>query len=147
MDDCRRVVQKVLATARLLSDKLDATGYFSCLSDMHVMRISKRVDLLHVLRFLSFDSDYLVVFPCVIQDYVWVHSVFQCMTRKFPSQVSPSAPDKNAQVIIIHIPDYTIPSKGTEGHDTEIMRIVVREYLTPDLVKTVLSGLVHVAKT
>lgn len=73
--------------------------------------------------------------------------MIQCTIRKFPSQVSLSAPDKNEHLILYQIPDYTIPSGGSKGHDVEIMRIVVREDLTSELVEIVLSGLVHVAKT
>lgn len=35
LDGYRQIIHDSLATARLLSDLLEATGYFSCLSDMH----------------------------------------------------------------------------------------------------------------
>ncbi|OTA61451.1 glutamate decarboxylase [Hypoxylon sp. EC38] len=144
-DGYREIMENCLRNARLLSKSLEATGWYTCVSDIHrrataggvgagVLADAKQA----VLGAAGETSaDYVAGLPVVS------FRLTDEFRDKFPhiKQESVSLLMRARQWII---PNYALPP----GEDkTEILRVVIRESMTLDLLDRLISDLVSVTET
>ncbi|KAJ5641335.1 Glutamate decarboxylase B [Penicillium lividum] len=134
MDGYRKIIQNSISKARLLSEKLEATGYFHCWSDIH-----RPISRCHEFSGKCVQAKHpgLPVVAFRLSDEFLLRNPAVSL-----SSFSDSMHDQN-----ISIPSFTVSKWGPEGHEIHIMRIVVREDFTLELIESVLKGLVHVAES
>ncbi|KAJ5100527.1 hypothetical protein N7456_006579 [Penicillium angulare] len=126
----RETIQSCLENARVVSEGLESSGYFRCLSDIHRLQSGAKQQL--GSRSLC-KEEMIPGLPVV------VFRLSDRFKREHPSFRLTDISD------IMHqqrysIPYYTIPGWGPEGEDIEVMRIVVREDFTSKTAKEVLAG-------
>ncbi|KAI2704966.1 hypothetical protein CBS147317_1918 [Penicillium roqueforti] len=124
--------QSLLDRARRLSVLLEETGYFYCLSDAH--RQQKAGGGYTLCK----GSDQAV--PHVLP--IAVFRLSDQARRQYPnlqlSDISDAMHD-----LKFSIPNYTIRGWGAHGEDIEVMRIVLRDEMTAELMTKVLAGMTH----
>ncbi|KXX73751.1 Glutamate decarboxylase, partial [Madurella mycetomatis] len=137
----REVMENCLANARILSKSLEATGWYTCLSDIHrpanqpTLADSNRQPKPQTQHETS--ADYIAGLPVVS---FRLTDTFQ---REFPhvKQETISLLLRARQWII---PNYALPPNEDA---TEILRVVVRESLSFDLLDRLVTDIVQVTET
>ncbi|KAI1487317.1 pyridoxal phosphate-dependent transferase [Biscogniauxia mediterranea] len=138
----REIMENCLRNARLLSKSLEATGWYTCVSDIHRMKSTAAAvisDAKHALTGTEDETsaNYVAGLPVV--------SFRFCdeFKKEFPhiNQESVSLLMRARQWII---PNYALPP--TEDK-TEILRVVVRENMSFDILDRLISDLVSVTQT
>ncbi|KAI1092813.1 glutamate decarboxylase [Rostrohypoxylon terebratum] len=138
----REIMENCLRNARLLSKSLEATGWYTCVSDIHrnasaakgVVSTTKHA---RVGEERETSADYVAGLPVVS------FRLTDEFRKEFPhiKQESVSLLMRARQWII---PNYALPP--TEDK-TEILRVVVRESMTLDLLDRLIADLVSVTQT
>ncbi|KAF2810018.1 glutamate decarboxylase [Mytilinidion resinicola] len=134
----RQIMENALANARLLSRALEATGWYQCVSDIH----RKKGDYIfekgkEVYNEGETSADYNSGIPvvafCFSEDF----------KKDYPhvKQVSVSNLLRAKQYII---PNYPLPPNEDK---TEILRVVVRESMSMDLLDRLISDICDVTET
>ncbi|KAI1442754.1 glutamate decarboxylase [Annulohypoxylon stygium] len=141
-DGYREIMENCLRNARLLSKSLEATGWYTCVSDIHrnpptaggVVSAAKHAV---VGEGGETSADYIAGLPVVS------FRLTNEFKREFPhiKQESVSLLMRARQWII---PNYALPP--TEDK-TEILRVVVRESMSLDLLDKLIADLVSVTQT
>ncbi|KAJ5263424.1 hypothetical protein N7478_011029 [Penicillium angulare] len=132
----RQTIQSCLENARIVSEGLESSGYFRCLSDIHRLQAGSKLQV--GSRSLC-EEEMISGLPVV------VFRLSDGFKREYPSFCLTDISD------IMHqqrysIPYYTIPGWGPDGEDIEVMRIVVREDFTSKTAKEVLTGICGAVK-
>ncbi|KAI2637780.1 glutamate decarboxylase [Hypomontagnella submonticulosa] len=141
-DGYREIMENCLRNARLLSKSLEATGWYTCVSDIH-RRPTVASGVLSGAKHAVLgeegetSADYVAGLPVVS---FRLTDEFQ---REFPhiKQESVSFLMRARQWII---PNYALPPNEDK---TEILRVVVRESMSLDLLDRLISDLVSVTQT
>ncbi|KAI1806949.1 glutamate decarboxylase [Daldinia bambusicola] len=138
----REIMENCLRNARLLSKSLEATGWYTCVSDIHRRPSSSSSvvsDAKHAVLGEEGETsaDYVAGLPVVS------FRLADEFRREFPHvrQEWVSLLMRARQWII---PNYALPP-GEDG--TEILRVVVRESMSLDLLDRLISDLVSVTQT
>ncbi|CAF9934961.1 hypothetical protein IMSHALPRED_010050 [Imshaugia aleurites] len=129
-DGFRAIMENCLSNARLLSKSLEATGWYTCVSDIH----RKNKDVIN--EEVETSANYIAGLPVVAfhlsdafkKDYSHV------------KQESVSTLLRTRQYII---PNYPLPPKEEK---TEILRVVVRESMSLDLLDRLITDIVTVTE-
>ncbi|KAI1631275.1 pyridoxal phosphate-dependent transferase [Biscogniauxia mediterranea] len=138
----REIMENCLRNARLLSKSLEATGWYTCVSDIHRLKSTAAAVISDAKQALTGTEDetsanYVAGLPVV--------SFRFCdeFKKEFPhiNQESVSLLMRARQWII---PNYALPP--TEDK-TEILRVVVRENMSFDILDRLISDLVSVTQT
>ncbi|OJD15061.1 glutamate decarboxylase [Emergomyces pasteurianus Ep9510] len=135
----REIMENCLANARLLSTALEKTGWFLCVSDIH--RKKGNFNLEKVEGLLKYNegetsAEYNAGLPVVAFRFC---DEFQ---KKYPhvKQDSVSLLLRSKQYII---PNYPLPPVEDK---TEILRIVVRESMSADLIDRLIADIVAITE-
>ncbi|KAI1851173.1 hypothetical protein JX265_013291 [Neoarthrinium moseri] len=137
----QEIMENCLANARLLSKSLEATKWYTCVSDIH--RRSQRRGVVEGAKLAvtgeqnETSTDYVAGLPVVSFRF---SDEFK---KDFPhiKQESVSLLMRARQWII---PNYALPPKEDK---TEILRVVVRESMSFDILDKLISDLVSVTET
>ncbi|KAI1764409.1 glutamate decarboxylase [Hypoxylon sp. FL1150] len=138
----REIMENCLRNARLLSKSLEATGWYTCVSDIH-RRPTAAAGVLAGAKHAVLgeegetSADYVAGLPVVS------FRLADAFRREFPhiKQESVSLLMRARQWII---PNYALPP----GEDqTEILRVVVRESMSLDLLDRLIADLISVTQT
>ncbi|CAI7597838.1 unnamed protein product [Penicillium glandicola] len=136
-------VHTLLDRARLLSIWLEDTGYFHCLSDAHRQLLSNGIISNsadgHHTRCHENDQAAVPGLPIVV--FTFADRVRQQYPRLRLSDVSDSMHD-----LKFSIPSYTLHGWGAQGEDIDVMRIVLRDEMTVELMAEVLKNVIHVVE-
>ncbi|EPS26248.1 hypothetical protein PDE_01184 [Penicillium oxalicum 114-2] len=136
MNGYRAHVNDSLIKAQVLSERLESTGYFTCLSDIHrKARRSKTMCDSHARESDSFNPGLPIVVFRLLPDVKKRHADLTL------SVISDVLYDMN-----ISIPSFTLSGWGFNGEDIEVMRIVVREESTADEMANILRHLLDAVK-
>lgn len=152
------IMENAMANARLLSNALESTGWYRCVSEIHrpkgqfdfvkgqaqkYLAGSEKSDAfnagLPVVAFTMSD-DFKKDYPHIKQ--VAVSNLMRAKQYIIPSTSSaplPSAPSTN-----MHSKDYPLPPNEEA---TEILRVVVRESMSRDLLDRLIADLISVTET
>nr|ALM31961.1 decarboxylase_GME2305 [Daldinia eschscholzii IFB-TL01] len=138
----REIMENCLRNARLLSKSLEATGWYTCVSDIH-RRSSAASSVVSGAKHAVLgeegetSADYIAGLPVVS---FRLTDEFQ---REFPhiKQESVSLLMRARQWII---PNYALPPNEDK---TEILRVVIRESMSLDLLDRLITDLVSVTQT
>ncbi|KAK4229940.1 glutamate decarboxylase [Podospora fimiseda] len=131
----REIMENCLANARLLSKSLEATGWYTCLSDIH--RPVERGNGKATDNEEDTSANYIAGLPVVS---------FR-LTDDFKKEFSHI---KQEWVSVLArargwiIPNYALPPNEQE---TEILRVVIRESMSFDLLERLVTDLVQVTQT
>jgi glutamate decarboxylase len=133
------IMESAMANARLLSKSLEATGWYTCVSDIHRKLGHFNFNPTEDVRGSGDETsaDYNAGLPVV------AFRLSDDFKRQFPHvcQASVSTLMRVKQYII---PNYPLPP-GESG--TEILRVVVRESMSRDLLDRLISDLCQVTQT
>lgn len=130
----RATMENALENARLLSQSLEATSWFRCVSDIHRKKgqfeLVPGEEVFHGENSASYNAGLPVVAFTLSDDF----------KRDYPhvKQVAVSNLMRAKQYII---PNYPLPPNEDS---TEILRVVVRESMSRDLVNKLITDLVSV---
>jgi len=134
----RAIMENSLANARLLSRSLEATGWYQCVSDIH----RKKGDYVYEKGKKPYaegqsSADYNAGLPVV------AFTLSDDFKRKYPhvKQVAVSNLLRAKQYII---PNYPLPPNEEK---TEILRVVVRESMSMDLLDRLICDICAVTET
>ncbi|KAF2005205.1 glutamate decarboxylase [Amniculicola lignicola CBS 123094] len=134
----RSIMENMLANARLLSRALEHTGWYECVSDIH----RKKGDRKFVKGNTPYEesdssSDYNAGLPVV------AFTLSKDFKKDFPhvKQVAVSNLLRAKQYII---PNYPLPP---DEEKTEILRVVVRETLSMDMIDRLVTDICNVTET
>lgn len=153
------IMENAMANARLLSRALEATGYYRCVSDIHRKKGDYYFDAskpqfldgessadynpgLPVVAF-TFSEDFKKKCPHIKQ--VSVSNLMRAKQYIIPSKF----PEFNHLIPLLkelptnHFPDYPLPP---DEEKTEILRVVVRESMSMDLLNKLIIDLVSVTE-
>ncbi|KAI5861077.1 glutamate decarboxylase [Durotheca rogersii] len=140
----REIMESCLRNARLLSKSLEATGWYTCVSDIHRRRPAAPAVLTGAVQNAlgkgegdETSADYVAGLPVVS------FRLADDFKRQFPhiKQESVSLLMRARQWII---PNYALPPNEEK---TEILRIVIRESMSFDLLDRLIGDLVSVTQT
>ncbi|TGJ87597.1 hypothetical protein E0Z10_g1164 [Xylaria hypoxylon] len=138
----REIMENCLANARLLSNSLEATTWYECVSEIHKPKSGVSGVIAGAKEVLASSegetsADYVAGLPVVS---FRLSDEFQ---KEFPQikQESISLLMRARQWII---PNYALPP---DENQTEILRVVVRESMSLDLLDRLISDLVSVTQT
>lgn len=131
----RAIMENCLANARLLSKTLEATGWYTCVSDIHrpkgkhVMGDPKDVSF---SKEIESSADYNAGLPVV------AFHLSDAFKKEYPhiKQESISTLLRTKQYII---PNYPLPPNCEK---TEILRVVVRESMSMDLLDRLITDII-----
>ncbi|KAI5925808.1 pyridoxal phosphate-dependent transferase [Camillea tinctor] len=138
----REIMENCLSNARLLSKSLEATGWYTCVSDIHRRKSAAAGVISDTKQALTgaedeTSADYIAGLPVV--------SFRFCdeFKKEFPhlEQESVSLLMRARQWII---PNYALPPNEDK---TEILRVVVRENMSFDILDRLISDIVSVTQT
>lgn len=151
----REWAQTMLDRARLLSIGLHDIGYFSCLGDSHNQLSSQGANGYNT-RCQESDCAEAPALPIV------VFTFSDHVQRLYPKLRLPdvsdsmydlefSIPSKSIRVTFIPfrsniLSGYTLGGWGAHGEDIDVMRIVLRDEMTAELLGEVLTGLARVVE-
>ncbi|KAL1965216.1 hypothetical protein VTN77DRAFT_5970 [Rasamsonia byssochlamydoides] len=134
----RDVMENCLANARLLSKALERTGWFTCVSDIHRKKNVKNVKdtVISAASREETSADYTPGLPVV------AFRLSDAFKKKYPhvKQGSISILLRAKQYII---PNYPLPRKE---QNTEILRVVIRESMSADLLERLISDIMAVTE-
>ncbi|KAI8632828.1 glutamate decarboxylase [Xylariaceae sp. FL1651] len=129
----REIIENCLTNARLLSKSLEATGWYTCVSEIHKRKPATARSVIAGKTSANYEAGLPVVAFRLSDDFKGKFSHIK--------QESVALLMRARQWII---PNYALPP----GEDkTEILRVVVRESMTFDLVDRLISDLVSVTQT
>lgn len=135
----RSIMENSLANARLLSKSLEATGYYRCISDIHrpkgQFEFNPSQDVWHKEGETS--ADYNAGLPVVAL------SLSDEFKKKYP-HVKQEAVSTLLRVKQYIVPNYPLPPNEEK---IEILRIVVRESMSLDLLDRLITDIVSVTET
>ncbi|KAI9773251.1 MAG: hypothetical protein M1835_006171 [Candelina submexicana] len=136
----RAIMENALANARLLSKSLEATGWFVCVSDIHRKKGEFQFKGIKETVYGKADetsADYNAGLPVVAFRFS------DDFKKDFPhvKQQSISTLLRTKQYII---PNYSLPPNEEK---TEILRVVVRESMSLDLLDRLISDICGIAQT
>ncbi|KAI0101343.1 glutamate decarboxylase [Nemania sp. FL0031] len=138
----REIMENCLTNARLLSKSLEATGWYTCVSEIHKPKSGVSGVLTGAKQAVSGSAGetstaYIAGLPVVS------FRLSDSFMQEFPAvkQESVSLLMRARQWII---PNYALPPNENQ---TEILRVVVRESLSLDLLDRLISDLVSVTQT
>ncbi|GAP92940.1 putative glutamate decarboxylase [Rosellinia necatrix] len=138
----REIMENCLTNARLLSKSLEATGWYTCVSEIHKPKSSARAIITGGMQAVigtegETSADYIAGLPVVS---FRLSDEFQ---KEFPQikQESVSLLMRARQWII---PNYALPPNE---NSIEILRVVVRESMSLDLLDRLISDIVSVTQT
>lgn len=136
-DGYREVMENCLRNARLLSKSLEATGWYTCVSDIHRRAEGVGAGVVEGGATGETSADYVAGLPVV------AFRLTDEFRASFPyiMQESVSLLMRARQWII---PNYALPPAEDK---TEILRIVIRESMSLDLLDRLISDLVSVTET
>ncbi|KAF1808837.1 glutamate decarboxylase [Eremomyces bilateralis CBS 781.70] len=133
----KRIMENCLAVARLLSRSLEATGWYRCLSDVH----RKKGDWGYhgQKEFVRSESsaDYNEGLPVVAFAFT------EQFKKEYP-HVKQAAVSQLLRARQYIVPNYPLPANE---QNTEILRVVVRESVSMDLIDRLIGDLVSVTET
>ena len=132
-------MENCLANARLLSKSLEATGWYECVSDIHRPKGQHKLGNFKEIQFSKegeTSADYNAGLPVV------AFRLSDSFKKEYPhvKQVSISNLLRAKQYII---PNYPLPP--TEDK-TEILRVVVRESMSLDLLDRLITDIIAVTE-
>ncbi|KAJ5335538.1 hypothetical protein N7452_007941 [Penicillium brevicompactum] len=129
----REAAQRTRERAQWLCTRLHDTGYFACLSDHSPPYASlgpkDRFPLCHDKGCTDALAIPIVVFT------------FSDRFRELYPQVRLPAVSDAMHVLKLSIPSYTLGGWGAQGQNIDVMRVVVRDEITTELLEEVFSGL------
>ncbi|QIX01077.1 hypothetical protein AMS68_006594 [Peltaster fructicola] len=135
----RAIMENSLANARLLSKALEATGWYRCISDIHRPKgvTQYKKGEIYDGKEDETSADYNAGLPVV------AFTLTEDFKQKYPhvKQVSISNMLRAKQYII---PNYPLPPSEEK---TEIMRVVVRESMSLDLLDRLIADICTVTET
>ena len=135
----RSIMENCLSNARLLSKSLEATGWYECVSDVHrpkgQHKLQKLSDI-HFGREGETSADYNAGLPVV------AFHLSDTFKKDYPhvKQESISTLLRAKQYII---PNYPLPPKTEK---IEILRVVVRESMSLDLLDRLITDIIAVTE-
>ena len=151
----REVMENCLTNARLLSKSLESTGWYTCLSDIH--RPAPNLQKASSSNKKSNSQDEEIGSSSSKEDQPPENSSaayeagLPVVSFRFSDEFKREYPHiKQESVSLLMrarqwiIPNYALPPKEDK---TEILRIVVRESMTFDLLDRLITDLVHVTET
>lgn len=131
----RSIMENALANARLLSNALEATGWFRCVSDIHrkkgVFKFNPGEEIYHPERESS--AAYNAGLPVVA-------FTFSDKLKKEHPNLKQEALSNLLRAKQYIIPNYPLPPNEEK---TEILRVVVRESMSLDLLDKLITDIVH----
>ncbi|KAI1190726.1 glutamate decarboxylase [Nemania serpens] len=137
----REIMENCLTNARLLSKSLEATGWYTCVSEIHKPKSGVAGVIAGAKQTVvgtegETSADYVAGLPVVS------FRLSDSFKKEFPhvKQESVSLLMRARQWII---PNYALPPNE---NDTEILRIVVRESMSLDLLDRLISDMVSVTQ-
>lgn len=151
----RDIMENALKNARLLSKSLEATGWYRCVSDIHrpkgVFKFDPTSEVWHkegetsadynaglpVVAF-TFSDDFKKEFPHVKQESV--STLMRVKQYIIPSE----SQDANVPFELTSYTDYPLPPNE---ESTEILRVVVRESMSLDLLDRLITDLISTTQT
>ncbi|KAI0871870.1 pyridoxal phosphate-dependent transferase [Hypoxylon argillaceum] len=137
----REIMENCLTNARLLSKSLEATGWYTCVSEIHKPKSGVAGVIAGARQAVGgqgeTSADYIAGLPVV------AFRLSDAFAAEFPGvrQESVSLLMRARQWII---PNYALPPAENA---TEILRVVVRESMSLDLLDRLISDLVSVTQT
>jgi glutamate decarboxylase len=132
-------MENALANARLLSKSLEATGWYTCVSDIHRKRGNFDFGGVQELVFgkeNETSADYNAGLPVVAFRFS------DDFKKQFP-HIKQEAVSKLLRVKQYIIPNYPLPPQEEK---TEILRVVVRESMSMDLLDRLISDIISVTQ-
>ncbi len=132
-------MENALANARLLSKSLEATGWYICISDIHRKKGVFRFSNVQEAVFGKEDetsADYNAGLPVVAFR-------FSDDFRKQYAHIKQEAVSKLLRTKQYIIPNYALPPNEEK---TEILRVVVRESMSMDLLDRLISDIISVTQ-
>jgi glutamate decarboxylase len=138
----REIMENCLTNARLLSKSLEATGWYTCVSEIHKRKSTTSAVIADAKQAVMGEegetsADYIAGLPVVS------FRLSDSFKEEFPAitQESVSLLMRARQWII---PNYALPPNENA---TEILRIVVRESMSLDLLDRLISDIVSVTQS
>ena len=130
-DGFRAIMENCLANARLLSKSLEATGWYTCVSDIHRPKGKHVMGDVSLSKEIESSADYNAGLPVV------AFHLSDAFRKDFPhiKQETISTLLRTKQYII---PNYPLPPHCEK---TEILRVVVRESMSMDLLDRLLTDI------
>jgi len=135
----RAIMENALANARLLSKSLEATGWYTCVSDIHRQKgdfTFKGVQETAFGKETETSADYNAGLPVVAFR-------FSDSFKKDYPHVKQEAVSKLLRVRQYIIPNYPLPPNEEK---IEILRVVVRESMSMDLLDRLITDIVSVTQ-
>ncbi|KAK9490718.1 pyridoxal phosphate-dependent transferase [Lipomyces doorenjongii] len=132
----RRIQRNALANARLLSNVLESTGYFTCLSEIH-----RKKGLHKYVPGIVDDSDDPEHYNAGLPVVAWRLS--DDFKKNYP-HVKQASISTMLRVKGYIIPNYPLPP---DEADVEILRVVVRESMSADLLEQLCEDIVIVTES
>ena len=135
----RDIMENALANARLLSKSLEATGWYVCVSDIHrkkgVFDFTGAQDVVFG-KDDETSADYNAGLPVV------AFRLSDDFKKQYP-HIKQEAVSKLLRVRQYIIPNYPLPPNEEK---TEILRVVVRESMSRDLLDRLISDIISVTQ-
>ncbi|KAJ5757350.1 uncharacterized protein N7511_006044 [Penicillium nucicola] len=125
--------QSLFDRASRLSALLEETGFFCCLGDAHRRQSAAGY---HTLCRGGDQAAAAPVLPIV------VFRLTDRVRRQYPNLQLSNVSDA-MQGLNFSIPNYTLHGWGAQGEDIEVIRIVIRDEMTTDLMGEVLAGIIQ----
>ena len=135
----RAIMENCLSNARLLSKSLEATGWYECVSDIHRPKGQHKLQNFQDIKFNvegKTSADYNAGLPVV------AFHLSDAFRKDYPhvKQETISLLLRAKQYII---PNYPLPPKEEK---TEILRVVVRESMSLDLLDRLITDIIEVTE-
>jgi glutamate decarboxylase len=142
-DGYRQIMENCLSNARLLSKSLEATGWYTCVSDIH--RKKGDHSITHILGESAFgklvsqetSADYNAGLPVVAFRFS------DAFKTQFP-HIPQDAVSNLLRTKEYIVPNYPLPPTEEK---TEILRVVVRESMSLDLLDRLIADICAVTQT
>ncbi|CAI7566362.1 unnamed protein product [Penicillium pancosmium] len=129
-----KLINRYLEIARLLSLELESTGYFSCLSGVHLPRQAQLC-----IESSSCRKENPAMNPGIP---IVVFTLSDDAKKKYPV-LDMSVLSDALHEMKFSVPHYTIKGWGKDGSDIEAMRVVVREDLTLEIMRKMMAVIVE----
>ncbi|KAK9373142.1 pyridoxal phosphate-dependent transferase [Lipomyces chichibuensis] len=136
-DGYRRIQRNSLSNARLLSNVLESTGYFTCLSEIHRKKGLHK----YVPDVIADDSDDPEYYNAGLPVVAWRLS--DDFKKDYP-HVKQASISTMLRVKGYIIPNYPLPP---DEADVEILRVVIRESMSADILEQLCDDIVIVTET
>lgn len=135
----RAIMENAMANARLLSKSLEATGWYTCVSDIHRQK-----------GIFSFQGVQQAVFGKENETSADYNAGLPVVAFRFSDEfkkeyphIKQEAVSKLLRVRQYIIPNYPLPPKEEK---TEILRVVVRESMSMDLLDRLVTDIIQVTQ-